>query len=84
MKIDELIQKINLQCNHIDRVYWLLFGVLIIVAILALFSASSTLAFAGDSTLNPILDQMLFIVAGIIVAFGIQFFIYTGNSSLEV
>ena len=74
MKIDELIQKIKLQCNHIDRVYWLLFGVLIIVAILALFSASSTLAFAGDSTLNPILDQMLFIVAGIIVAFGIQFF----------
>ena len=74
MKIDELIQKIKLQCNYIDRVYWLLFGVLIIVAILALFSASSTLAFAGDSTLNPILDQMLFIVAGIIVAFGIQFF----------
>lgn len=74
MKIDELIQKIKLQCNYIDRVYWLLFGVLIIVAILALFSASSTLAFAGDSTLNPILDQMLFIVAGILVAFGIQFF----------
>jgi cell division protein FtsW len=73
MKIDELIQKIKLQCNYIDRVYWLLFGVLIIVAILALFSASSTLAFAGDNTLNPILDQMLFIVAGIVVAFGVQF-----------
>ena len=40
MKIDELIQKIKLQCNYIDRVYWLLFGTLIIVAILALFSAS--------------------------------------------
>lgn len=73
MKIDELIQKIKLQYNYIDRVYWLLFGVLIIVAILALFSASSTLAFAGDSTLNPILDQMLFILAGIAVAFGVQF-----------
>ena len=73
MKIDELIQKIKLQCNYIDRVYWLLFGILIIVAILALFSASSTLAFAGDSTLNPILDQMLFILAGIAVAFGVQF-----------
>lgn len=73
MKINELIQKIKLQCTYIDRVYWLLFGVLIIVAILALFSASSTLAFAGDSTLNPILDQMLFIVAGVILAFGVQF-----------
>jgi cell division protein FtsW len=73
MKIDELIQKIKLQYNYIDRVYWLLFGVLIIVAILALFSASSTLAFAGDSTLNPILDQMLFILAGIAVAFGVQY-----------
>ena len=73
MKIDELIQKIKLQCTYIDRVYWLLFGVLIIVAILSLFSASSTLAFAGDSTLNPILNQMLFIFVGVGLAFGIQF-----------
>ena len=73
MKIDEFIQKIKLQCTYIDRVYWLLFGVLIIVAILSLFSASSTLAFAGDSTLNPILNQMLFIFVGVGLAFGIQF-----------
>ena len=73
MKINELIQKIKLQCTYIDRVYWLLFGLLIIVAILSLFSASSTLAFAGDSTLNPILNQMLFIVVGVGLAFGIQF-----------
>ena len=73
MKIDEFIQKIKLQCTYIDRVYWLLFGLLIIVAILSLFSASSTLAFAGDSTLNPILNQMLFIVVGVGLAFGIQF-----------
>ena len=73
MKINELINKIKLQYTYVDRVYWSLFGVLIIVAILALFSASSTLAFAGDSTLNPILDQTLFIVAGVVLAFGIQF-----------
>ena len=73
MKINELIQKIKLQCTYIDRVYWLLFGLLIIVAILSLFSASSTLAFAGDSTLNPILNQMLFIVVGVGLAFAIQF-----------
>ncbi len=73
MKINELINKIKLQYTYVDRVYWSLFGVLIIVAILALFSASSTLAFAGDSTLNPILDQTLFIIAGVVLAFGIQF-----------
>ena len=42
MKKNDLIHKIRQQCQHIDRVYWLLFGLLIIVAILALFSASST------------------------------------------
>lgn len=73
MKLNELIQRIKLQCSYVDRVYWLLFGMLIIVAILALFSASSTLAFEDSSTLSPILDQMFFIVAGVILAFGIQF-----------
>ena len=57
MKLNELIQRIKLQCSYVDRVYWLLFGMLIIVAILALFSASSTLAFEDSSTLSPILDQ---------------------------
>lgn len=73
MKINELIQKIKQQCTYIDCVYWMLFGLLIIVAILTLFSASSTLAFEDDSTLSPILDQMLFITVGVILAFGIQF-----------
>ena len=73
MNFNELIQKLKLQYTYIDRVYWLFFGLLIIVAILSLFSASSTLAFASDSTLNPILSQMLFIVIGVIMAFGIQF-----------
>ena len=73
MKMDELIQKIKQQCTYIDRVYWLLFGVLIIVAVLALFSACSTLAFAGNNTLNPIMNQMFFIVVGVALAFAIQF-----------
>ena len=65
--------KIRQQCQYVDRVYWLLFGLLIIVAILALFSASSTLAFAHGNTLSPILNQMLFICAGVLVAFIVQF-----------
>ena len=35
--------------SYIDKVYWILLGVLIIVAILALFSASSTLALKNNS-----------------------------------
>lgn len=70
---NNLTHKIRQQCQHVDRVYWLLFGLLIIVAILALFSASSTLAFAHGNTLSPILNQMLFICAGVLVAFIVQF-----------
>jgi cell division protein FtsW len=59
----------------VDKVYWVLFAVLIIVAILALFSASSTLAFEKDSsTLGPIMEQILFIVMGVGLAFVLQFF----------
>lgn len=70
---NNLTHKIRQQCQYVDRVYWLLFGLLIIVAILALFSASSTLAFAQGNTLSPILNQMLFICAGVLVAFIVQF-----------
>lgn len=70
---NNLTHNIRQQCQYVDRVYWLLFGLLIIVAILALFSASSTLAFAHGNTLSPILNQMLFICAGVLVAFIVQF-----------
>jgi cell division protein FtsW len=54
-------------------VYWLIFGVLIIVAILALFSASSTLAFAHGNTLSPIINQVVFIAVGVVLTYIIQF-----------
>ena len=63
--------KLNLQ--HIDKTFWGLFIALILVAILALFSASSTLVYMHHSALGPIGQQMFFIVVGIAVAFGIQF-----------
>lgn len=63
--------KLNLQ--HIDKTFWGLFIALILVAILALFSASSTLVYSHNSALGPIGQQMFFIVVGIAVAFGIQF-----------
>ena len=65
------MKKINL--NNIDRTFWALFLTLIAVAIIALFSASSTLVYMHHSALGPIGQQMFFIVLGIAAAFGIQF-----------
>lgn len=59
--------------SYIDKVYWILFGVLIIVAILALFSASSTLALKNNSALGPIMDHVMFIALGVVLAFVVQF-----------
>ena len=65
------MKKLNLQ--NIDRTFWGLFIALIIVAIIALFSASSTLVYMHHSALGPIGQQMFFIVLGIIAAFLIQY-----------
>lgn len=59
--------------SNIDRTYWWLFALLIAVAIIALFSASSTLVYSHHSALGPIGQQMFFIVLGVIAAFGIQY-----------
>ena len=64
---------LNFKLDHIDKTFWGLFGMLIVVAIIALFSASSTLVYQRGSVLGPIGSQMFFIVLGIIAAFGIQY-----------
>lgn len=63
--------KLNLQ--NIDRTFWGLYIALIVVAVIALFSASSTLVYMHHSALGPIGQQMFFIVMGVIAAFGIQY-----------
>lgn len=75
MIIDHIKKYIHQQMKYIDRTYWVLFFALIIVAIIALFSASSTLAFQSDggSVLGPIMSQIVFIIAGIALAFCLQF-----------
>ena len=65
--------KPRLQLQHIDRTFWGLFGALIVVAIIALFSASSTLVYQNQSVLGPIGQQIFFILLGIVAAFIIQF-----------
>lgn len=63
------------QMKYVDHTYWVLFFLLIIVAIIALFSASSALAFKeGNSVLTPIGSQFAFILIGLALAFIIQFF----------
>ena len=60
--------------RYVDRTYWVLFIGLIIWAIIALFSASSTLAFKEEGgILGPILSQIVFILVGVAAAFVIQF-----------
>ena len=59
--------------DHIDKSFWALFLILIAVAIIALFSASSTLVYQRGSVLGPIGSQMFFIVLGVVAAFGIQY-----------
>ena len=63
--------KLNLK--NIDKSFWVLFLILIGIAIIALFSASSTLVYSRGSVLGPIGSQMLFIVLGLIAAYVIQF-----------
>lgn len=63
--------KWNLQ--NIDKTFWALYITLIVIAVIALFSASSTLVYMHHSALGPIGQQMFFIVLGVIAAFGIQY-----------
>lgn len=63
----------KLKLDNIDKTFWALFLILIAVAIIALFSASSTLVYSRGSVLGPIGSQMFFIVLGIAAAYLIQF-----------
>ena len=68
----------KLNIKNIDKTFWIIYGLLIIVAIIALFSASSTLVYQRGSVLGPIGSQMLFIALGLVAAYLIQFSAGTG------
>ncbi|MBO4453685.1 MAG: FtsW/RodA/SpoVE family cell cycle protein [Paludibacteraceae bacterium] len=63
----------TLNLQHIDRTFWGLYITLIVLAVIALFSASSTLVYMHNSALGPIGQQVLFILLGLLAAFGIQY-----------
>lgn len=59
--------------RYIDKVFWYIFIILIVMSIIVLFSASSTLAYRATSTWSPIVSHILFLVSGVVVALVIQF-----------
>ncbi len=59
--------------KYIDKTYWGIFSFLIVVAIISLFSASSTLVYEHHSAMGPVMQQMLYLAAGVGVAYGMQF-----------
>ncbi len=66
--------EISKYTKYIDRTFWVLYFFLLAVAIIELFSASSMLVFKeGNSILGPIGRQILFLLAGCLLAFVCQF-----------
>ena len=59
--------------RYIDKTYWVIYLFLAAVAVIALFSAGSTLVYERHSVLGPVTSQMIFLCAGIVIAFFVQF-----------
>lgn len=59
--------------SNIDKVYWTMYFILFACAVIALFSASSTLVYKSGSALAPVGKQGLFLLAGAFGAWLIQF-----------
>ena len=63
--------------QYIDRAFWVIFIALVVVSVLALFSASSTLirqaTAHGLNPVSPIALQIVYLLAGVAIAYGLQF-----------
>ena len=63
----------KLPLKFIDRTFWGLYFTLLVVAVLALFSASSSTVFKYSSIFGPVLKQSFFLFLGLVVAAGAQY-----------
>lgn len=61
----------NLQ--NTDKGLWAIYISMIVVAVIALFSASSMLVYQKHSVLGPVGQQIVFIALGVAIAFFVQF-----------
>ncbi len=59
---------------YVDRTFWVLYFMLLAVAVVALFSATSSLVFDdGNTILGPVGRQMIFLTLGCVLAYAVQF-----------
>ena len=65
---------IRQKLKYIDKTYWTVFILLVVFAVIELFSASSTLAFKTGSLLGPVWHQVKFILIGALISFVVQIF----------
>ena len=68
------IDLIKRKLQYIDKTYWTVFFLLVVIAVIELFSASSTLAFKTGSLLGPVWHQVKFILIGALIGFVVQLF----------
>lgn len=73
MSLNEFSFQTQFNRRYVDKVFWVLFIALILAALLALFSAGSTLVYRSTSTFGPIGHQFMFILAGAGIAAVLQF-----------
>lgn len=65
---------IKRKLQYVDKTYWTVFILLVVIAVIELFSASSTLAFKTGSLLGPVWHQVKFILIGAVIGFVVQLF----------
>ncbi len=65
---------IKRKLQYVDKTYWTVFILLVVIAVIELFSASSTLAFKTGSLLGPVWHQVKFILVGAVIGFVVQLF----------
>ena len=74
MEQSNFIDLIKRKLKYVDKTYWTVFILLVVFAVIELFSASSTLAFKTGSLLGPVWHQVRFILAGAAIGFVVQLF----------
>lgn len=74
MEQQNIIELIKGKLKYVDRTYWTVFILLVVFAVIELFSASSTLTFKTGSLLGPVWHQVKFILIGAVIGFVVQLF----------
>lgn len=74
MDNSRVLDIIKRKLQYVDKTYWTVFILLVVIAVIELFSASSTLTFKTGSLLGPVWHQVKFILIGAVIGFVVQLF----------